>query len=93
MRKYGKRGRNSYPHTDFSMAQGSGYQYNKTHTMLQATLQKNSLNNKNGLILTPKFVLSIVHSGNLSSKLLQRQVKYFNQFKQGRAIFSYESLY
>lgn len=46
MRKYGERGLNNYPNTEFSLGQWSGYQYNKTHAMLQATLQKNSLNNK-----------------------------------------------
>lgn len=55
---------------------------------------KKSLNNKNARILTPKFALKIVHTGNLSSKLLQRQVKYFNELQKGRwAIFPYESLY
>ena len=41
-----------------------------TYATLQAALQKKLLNNKNALLLTAKFALSIVHTSNLFSKLL-----------------------
>lgn len=70
-----------------------------TYATFHAALQKKFLNNKNTVLLTPKFALSFFHTSNLSSKLLQSKVEYFNQFQpiptqklSDLSRFSYESL-
>lgn len=52
-----------------------------TYAVLYAALQNTLLNNKNAVLLTPKFALSFVKTSKLFSKLLQSRMEHFNHFQ------------